>query len=226
MSTQYIYLVRHGESKQNIDLKNGSKHLDTPDHDVELTENGHAQAYAAGKFLNQFINAKSPKEVMMYVSPFRRTRETKEEILKQITPEIIKEDAMLVELDFGIFNGIPKSRLPEIYPEEWAKYQHERTHYGKFFARRAGGERPLDCEARQRIFLTTLYHDMETNPANHIIIIGHGAQLSCLNKAMFNHSHEWYSLHKNPGNASIRLITIEDGKMTDRGYIHGGSEDG
>lgn len=234
--TYHLYLVRHGESIQNT-----HENVDgLPDHAIPLTERGKQQAHDAGKFMRDFLIQRWPMSIQMWVSPFRRTRQTAEEISRAIgdieyTTEgsecsffaqwDYKEDDMLTELQFGLFNNIPKEEVPNIYPTEWAWFQNERSNKGKFFARRPGGESPFDCAIRQKLFLDTLYRDIQGGHCpEHIIIVGHGAALNVLRKCIFHYSYEWYEDELNPGNCSIQhvLLRPQSGNNRDLGYIYGG----
>lgn len=227
MSQQFIYLIRHGESEQNVAIRGSDYRFYKPDHAVQLTDLGKKQADRAGEFLRRYIGKNTrgePIRVCVYNSPYARTRTTRDGILQHIPPASIKEDDMLVELQFGLFDGLPKHAIPKIHPEEYANYQRDRQYQGKFFARRPGGESPLDCEIRQKLFLETLFRDFPHIQSDHILIIGHGAQLTVLRKAIFHYSYEWYEAQPNPGNCSIQLITRTDGVMEDTGYIYGKAE--
>ena len=54
----------------------------------------------------------------MWVSPYRRTRETAEVICRYVTPGTIKEDDMLAELQFGIFDGLSDDEAASAFPAE------------------------------------------------------------------------------------------------------------
>lgn len=232
---KYLYLVRHGESIQNIGLCND---LRIPDHAAYLTELGKEQAHNAGEFLAKTLENEPPDYIMMYVSPYERTRQTAKAILEHLTVSTVTEDEMLTELQFGIFDGLPKAQVEKEYPTEWERFQNSRQFNGKFYARRPGGESPLDCEIRQRLFLDSLRRDFAHGCPDHIIIVGHGAALNILRKAIFRYSHEWYETEPNPGNCSIQLLRLNNYglrrpsrvggdaittlKDEDVGYIYGG----
>ena len=84
---KHLYLVRHGESTQNVGV---DKELRIPDHAVPLTPRGWEQAQKAGEFLGLILMGKAPEDVAMWVSPYRRTRETAEVICRYVTPGTIK----------------------------------------------------------------------------------------------------------------------------------------
>ncbi len=215
---KHLYLVRHGESIQNVGI---NERLRQPDHAVMLTDKGHGQAFSAGLFLKDRLKEIDKSDIVMWRSPYKRTRETSEEILKNIEVSNIKEDDMLTELQFGIFDSIPKDKIKEQFPYEWEHFQNNRRFNGKFYARRPGGESPFDCEIRQKLFIDTLFRDFKKGSPDHIIIVGHGAALNIFRKAMFHYSHEWYEAEPNPGNGSIMYITLDNGDNKDLGYIHG-----
>ena len=215
---KHLYLVRHGESTQNVGV---DKELRIPDHAVPLTPRGWEQAQKAGEFLGLILMGKAPEDVAMWVSPYRRTRETAEVICRYVTPGTIKEDDMLAALQFGIFDGLSDDEAASAFPAEWARYQNARRFNGKFYARKPEGESPFDCAIRQKLFVDTLYRDFARGGPDSIIIVGHGAALKILRKVIFHYSYEWYETEPNPGNCSIMHIKLDNKGRTnlDDGFI-------
>ena len=217
-----LYLVRHGESKQNVGINFEER---IPDHAVELTEKGLTQADAAGQFLADLLKDEPKENIVMWRSPYQRTRQTSNGILRHVSVNKIKEDDMLVELQFGVFDNIPPERREEVLPEFYAYYKNARRFNGKFYARMPCGESPFDCEIRQKLWLESLYRDINKgNHPEHVIVVGHGAQLRLLRKAIFHYPHEWYADTKNPGNCSIVQVVLSPQKNMSRGYIYGTCE--
>ena len=221
-----IYLVRHGESLLNAGGEE-AKHI--PDHALPLTEKGKQQALEAGEVLLEEIQKGLRTEKWrMWVSPYKRTRETAELINKtlQLKPNDIKEDSMLVEMDFGLFDGLSKAEMQEMYPVEWAKFQKDKLEKGKFFARRPGGESALDVEMRVRLFLDTIFRDYNSGGPDNLIVVCHGALINVFLKAFLHKSHEWYYEQGNPSNCSIIKIRRHGGGVLSTWqYIHGGAEE-
>lgn len=216
---KHLYLVRHGESIQNVGI---NEKLRIPDHAIPLTKEGERQAAAVAMFLSEVALSKVPKDnVVMWVSPYQRTRQTAQIILDRLLISDVKEDDMLTELQFGIFDSIPLDKLPSLFPDEVARYQNNLRFNGRFYARFPGGESPFDCEIRQKLFLDTLFRDINGGCPDHIIIVGHGAALKLLRKAIFHYSHEWYANEANSDNCSVQSIILNAGKNTDAGYIYG-----
>lgn len=218
---KHIYLIRHGESIQNVGI---NEKLRIPDHAITLTDNGHIQAEAMAKWVEQKLrNIDTASRAALWISPYKRTEQTAKHLTDRVSFKSVKRDDMLTELQFGIFDSIPKDRIKEIFPIEWEAFQNNRRFNGKFYARRPGGESPFDCEIRQKLFIDTLFRDFDKHPEiDTIVIVGHGAALTCLRKAMFHHSYEWYEAEPNPGNCSIIRLVLDNGDNTDEGYIYGG----
>lgn len=219
-----ILLVRHGESIQN----NHTNDQFLPDHAIPLTDNGREQAVKAGEFLESYLGSGKINQVhTIWTSSYKRTRETAEGInsVLKLPQRIIKEDDMLVEMQFGLFHNLTKEECAEKFPYEWQRYMMERQYNGKFFARRPGGESPFDVTIRQKLFIDTLYRDInKLDKPSIFIIVGHGGSITSFRKAFFHYSYEWYAAAKNPGNCSIQLIRLSDTGNRDVGYIYGYAE--
>lgn len=217
----HLFLVRHGESIQNT---GDNFEMRIPDHAIYLTPYGHKQADLAGQVLKRWClnNIGDPSTGRMWVSPYLRTRQTAEELNKHLNIKDIREDDMLTEMQFGIFDSLPKSKIKELYPVEWETFQNSRRFNGKFYARRPGGESPFDCMIRQRLFIDTLFRDINAGTCPDIVVIvGHGAQISCFRKAMFHYDYEWYEKEPNASNCSIQHIILDNKNNKDAGYIYG-----
>lgn len=221
-----LWLVRHGESEQNSRMLGGPGD-DWPDHAVPLTERGAWQAAGAAEALSCELDecdALDPDRTVCYVSPYLRAQRTANALAKRMRWLKIYTDDMLAEQDFGLFDGLLTSEIREKYPDEYAAFRRSRKYNGKFFARRPNGESPLDVEVRQRLFLKNLEDYVKAHPmTRHVIVVGHGAQLTVLRKTILGESHVWYEKQPNPGNASIQKLTVneKDGPV-DRGYAYGG----
>src|ERR1700760_2359790 len=79
---QLIILVRHGQSEGN---KNRDIHQYIPDHRVKLTPQGWLDAEGAGRNLKQLL--RKDDTIRIFTSPYRRTRETTEGILRTVTAD-------------------------------------------------------------------------------------------------------------------------------------------
>lgn len=105
-----IIVIRHAQSEGN---QNRQIHQTIPDHRVKLTPEGWTQAHEAGRSLRSMLRPDDTLQI--YTSPYRRTRETTEGILRTLTsdepePSLFNRQAIKVfeeprlrEQDFGNF---------------------------------------------------------------------------------------------------------------------------
>ena len=102
-------------------------------------------AHEAGLAIDQHLtelfgepNEKSATK--LYVSPFTRTRETAEGLLDGVNGQglrrwisSVEESPLLVEQDWGLFEGSGIDDAPKKYPNEWKRAQDIAKHQGKFW---------------------------------------------------------------------------------------------
>jgi len=135
-----IKLVRHAESRANVGEVAAHE---MGDHLIPLTPRGQAQARAAGAA----IGADFLRDALVYVSPYRRTRETLDNILagsglgaEELGALRVYDDPRLREVEHG---------YEPIEPQEELRKTH-----GWFYYRFRGGESPADCYDRTSGFLS------------------------------------------------------------------------
>jgi broad specificity phosphatase PhoE len=166
-----IILIRHAQSEGN---KNRDIHQFIPDHRVKLTQHGWTQvcfspdlhptvanrhqAEEAGRQLRSLL--RPDDTLQFYTSPYRRTRETTEGILRTLTSDdptpspfprnkiTVFEEPRLREQDFGNFQ--PCSA-------EMERMWQERADYGHFFYRIPDGESAADAYDRVSGFNESLW---------------------------------------------------------------------
>ena len=109
-----LWLVRHGQSQGNVarDLAHEAGHslidLDLRDVDVPLSDLGHQQAEAAGRWFADLAEADKPEVLLS--SPYIRAKQTAEAICAAgglaggAKPTVI--DERLREREFGVFDGL------------------------------------------------------------------------------------------------------------------------
>jgi broad specificity phosphatase PhoE len=160
-----IKLVRHGESLANTGEVNPR---DIGDHVVPLSPHGHAQARQTG----QLIGREFLEQALIYVSPYRRTRETLDGVLAGASlapPELVglraHEDPRLREVEHGYELVEPQEEL-------------RKTH-GWFFYRFKGGESPADCYDRTCTFLESMMRQVERKGSERALIVTHGLTIRC-----------------------------------------------
>ena len=107
---QRIILVRHGQSRGNVDHHEYAR---TPDNRVALTDLGIEQARAVGIKLREVVGT---SEVKFFLSPYKRTRQTFEHISAAFDESQIRkvvEDPRLREQDFANFQVSPLEGMKE-----------------------------------------------------------------------------------------------------------------
>jgi len=160
-----IKLVRHGESEANI---NKVLAHEIGDHAVQLSERGEEQALQAGTLIGtDFLRG-----ALLYVSPYKRTRQTLDGILR---------GSGLDEAERRAIRAYEDPRLREVeHGYNSTKEQHElRRLHGWFYYRFAGGESPADCFDRTSSFLESMMRQVERKNAERVLIVTHGLTIRC-----------------------------------------------
>ena len=202
-----IILIRHGESLGNVDE---SAYVLTPDWKVPLTDRGRKQAYEAGKELSDIIGEDG--KVFFYYSPYKRTRETVEELqaaLKWKWPDIddriisTREEPRISEQQFGNFQNV----------EEVFESKQERHEFGRFYYRFKSGEAGLDVYSRVSSFISTLVRDCQQYQKAgydldeiNVVIITHGLSLRLFLMRWFQFSVQEFEASENPDNAQLVVM--------------------
>jgi broad specificity phosphatase PhoE len=139
-----IYLVRHGETVWNVAGRQQG-HLDSP-----LTERGVAQARAAGRALRQVLP--DLRDVIVETSPLGRARQTATLLCAEldISPDNIVVSPLLIEHDFGTWQGLTFAQIDQRYPDARQQREAEKWDY-----RVEGGESYALLSVRARRWLGT-----------------------------------------------------------------------
>ena len=107
-----IVLIRHGETEANrLNVFRGRL-------DVRLNENGRRQAEEIGEAL------KGRNISKIYSSPLTRAVETGEAVSKKLGLELIIDEGFN-NINLGLWQGVPKEKVQEIYPELWGQWVHD-----------------------------------------------------------------------------------------------------
>jgi 2,3-bisphosphoglycerate-dependent phosphoglycerate mutase len=217
-----IFLVRHGESEGNVDP---AIHGRTADHAIPLSTRGRDQAREAGRrldaiFAERWGTVDDAPPVRLWVSPYRRTRETAGAIAAEAGRWIhdTREHILLCEQQFGLFDGVPDEDLPVRFPDEWAHYDRCCRFEGKFWARMPLGESRFDVCQRVHQAFGTFHRDAAVHGLGDLIVICHGVTLRAFVMMWCHLSPEWFEAEPNPDNCAIRLID----RGVDRGYLFPG----
>lgn len=208
-----MFLIRHGESIMNTN----ENYDNLPDHAVYLTQKGREQASEAGKFMKQYVAEEKIdlSKARLWISPYKRTRETAELFNQHVGITDIQEDFRIVEQQYGLFDGLSDKEIEEEFPRELKVFERNSEHKGKFYARYPDGESAFDVAIRVKSFIGSIIRDFDKKGTETLFIVSHGLTTRIILQTWLKHSPEWLSDERNPKNCSIRLI---DGKDDD-GYI-------
>lgn len=200
MKPKRIILVRHGQSEANVDKTIYSK---IPDHEIKLTLLGEQEALAAGAEIAELIGQET---VHVYLSPFKRTRQTYGKISQSIQQNVVEiwEEPRIREQEFGHWNMI----------DNRAEVFAERAQYGKFYFRLPGGESPADVYDRMSTFLESMHRAFERPdfPQN-CLIVSHGAAIRVFMMRWFRLTVEEFLDLRNPFNCQLIVLEM-NGKGT------------
>ncbi len=176
-----LWLVRHGQSQGNVarDLADQAGHsviaLDLRDVDVPLSDLGHRQAEAAGRWFAALPEAERPEVLLS--SPYVRARQTAEAICKAGGlaggAKATVLDERLREREFGVFDGLTTRGIRERYPDEAA----HRTKMGKFYHRAPGGESWADVILRLRSAMNSIALQYE---GRRVLVVCHQVVVLCM----------------------------------------------
>ncbi|MEO7635950.1 MAG: histidine phosphatase family protein [Sphingomicrobium sp.] len=176
-----LWIVRHGQSQGNVAREAADEagasviDLDLRDVDVPLSELGHSQADATGRWFAALPDDEKPE--VLLASPYVRARQTAEAICKAgglsggSKPTVL--DERLREREFGVFDGLTITGIREKYPEEAA----HRAKMGKCYHRPPGGESWADVILRLRSALNSIYLQYADK---RVMIVCHQVVVLCL----------------------------------------------
>jgi len=168
-----VFLLRHGLSEANMDKTANAR---KPDHAIELAgspesddphENGHAQAYLAGKAFVAHIlerdGGRQKRRLRLLVSPYLRTQQTSDGFQRALDEAGFvydRREAMeMREISFGLYDGLEDHELKELFPREHAHYQKHVEFSGELFAPMPMGESRIQVGDRVKALFGTILRD-------------------------------------------------------------------
>ncbi|KAL6705057.1 hypothetical protein ACN47E_007316 [Coniothyrium glycines] len=204
-----IILIRHAQSEGN---KNRDIHQFIPDHRVKLTQHGWTQAEEAGRQLRSLL--KPDDTLQFFTSPYRRTRETTEGILRTLTSDdpspspfprnkiTVFEEPRLREQDFGNFQ--PCSA-------EMERMWQERADYGHFFYRIPDGESAADAYDRVSGFNESLWRSFtDENFPSVCVLVTHGLMSRVFLMKWYHWSVEYFEDLRNVNHCEFIIMKRSD----------------
>jgi broad specificity phosphatase PhoE len=197
-----LIFIRHGESQGNIDP---NIYFTIPDNKIALTENGKSQAVEASKKLKDIIK---DEKVKFIYSPFMRTKQTLENILKIFDKNkiVVQEDPRIREQEWGNFQD----------ENEMKKINEERRKCGRFYYRFPTGESGADVYDRVSNFLCSFYRGFNVNIEDsecsykkifdNIVIVSHGLFIRLFLMRYFRWTVDKFEKLDNPSNCEIIVL--------------------
>lgn len=176
-----LWLVRHGQSQGNVardvaqEAGSAVIDLDLRDVDVPLSDLGHRQAEAAGRWFAALPEEERPEVLLS--SPYVRARQTAEAICRAgglaggAKSTVL--DERLREREFGVFDGLTTRGIKEKFPEEAA----HRAKMGKFYHRAPGGESWADVILRLRSAMNSIALQYEDR---RVLVVCHQVVVLCM----------------------------------------------
>ena len=160
-----LYIARHGETLWNAENKVSGRT------DVPLSERGLEQARILAE------NARGKGIDVIIASPLQRARQTAQAVSDAIGVAV-QIDERLMELNFGIFEGAPRSD-----PE----FRHTRS---QFPTRYPGGESAFDLAYR---VYSLLYDVKRDYPDKTVLLVCHGGVCRMVRSFFLDLTNEEYS---------------------------------
>ncbi|KAJ9654922.1 hypothetical protein H2198_006104 [Neophaeococcomyces mojaviensis] len=202
-----IIIIRHAQSEGNRDK---AIHQNTPDHKVDLTDDGKQQAREAGKKLRSLL--REDDSLHFFISPYKRTRQTTEGILETLCSNEpapspfqrhhikVYEEPRLREQDFGNFQ--PGT-------DEVERLWRERAAYGHFFYRIPNGESGADVYDRVSSFNGSLWRRFkEDQMASVAVLVTHGLCSRVFLMAWYHYSVEFFEDLRNINHCEFLVMKL------------------
>ena len=113
-----VLLVRHGATEWSVNGRHTGRT------DLPLTDDGVDQAASLQPVLARLIAERSPGGVVdpiVFSSPLRRARDTAAEAMPGAE---VEETSMLLEVDYGRYEGLRNDEIREVRGDEWSVFAH------------------------------------------------------------------------------------------------------
>ncbi|KAK1816058.1 hypothetical protein LTR12_009561 [Friedmanniomyces endolithicus] len=226
-----IILIRHAQSEGN---QNREIHQIIPDHRVKLTETGWQQAEGAGRRLRALL--KPDDTLQVFTSPYRRTRETTEGILRTLTARHDPDDTDSTPSPFSR-NNIKVWEEPRLREQDFGNFQpcsaemermwRERADYGHFFYRIPNGESAADAYDRVSGFNESLWRQFTDDDFPSVtVLVTHGLMTRVFLMKWYHWSVEYFEDLRNINHCEFIIMKRNDdnGKFLLQNHLRTWSE--
>ena len=176
-----LWVVRHGQSAGNVARDaaeaGGASIIDIADRDMDvpLSDLGHEQSVALGRWFAELPVAQRPDVVLH--SPYERASQTARYVIEALGARrkdiAIRCDERLREKEFGILDRLTALGIKQQHP----KLAEQRARVGKFYFRPPGGESWCDVILRLRSVLDMVVRDYSER---RVVIVAHQVIVLCL----------------------------------------------
>ena len=212
-----LVIVRHGESARNAAKKGSTYFADEearasvagiPDHLIQLTPKGLAQARVTGVHLKQRFGTFD----YAYTSGYSRTDQTLSGLLEAYTAEErqkirIRTNLFIRERDPGYTYDMTTAEAEAAFP--YLKKYWEM--FGGYFGAPPGGESLAKVSERVYLFLNMLFRD---RVGQNILIVTHGGTIRCIRTLLehwdYQRSTAW-PRGESPKNCGVTVYQFDPG---------------
>lgn len=187
MPTKHIYLVKHGETEENLWGIHQGQAVGG-----RLSTRGNADIRKVGDSLA----AVGVTVDQMLVSPMSRCRESAALLTATLTPADVRVEERLAAKNSGYLGGRPR---------EFAATEAARRGIPIHQLRTPGGESSEDVQRRY----VQLWDEICAGPHRTTVLIGHGGGIACLLLWLTGNGFDRYLDHV-PGSAGVTWVEVDD----------------
>lgn len=187
MRTKYIYLVKHGETEENLRGIHQGQAVGG-----RLSHRGSDDIRKVGDSLA----AADVTVDQMLVSPMSRCRQSAALLTAALTPADVRVDERLAAKNSGYLGGRPR---------ELAGAEATRRGVPIHQLRTPGGESSEDVQSRY----ARLWEEVCAGPHRTTVLIGHGGGIACLLLQLTGNGFDRYLEHV-PGSAGVTWVEVDD----------------
>ena len=187
MRTKHIYLIKHGETEENLRGIHQGQAVGG-----RLSEQGRDDIRAVGGCL---AAARIIVDQML-ISPMSRCRESAALLTALTPPADAREDERLAAKNSGHLGGRPRELAAAEAARDGVPIHQHRT---------LGGESSEDVQARY----VDLWNEVCAGPHRTTVLLGHGGGLACLLLWLTGSGFERYLQHV-PGSAGVTWVEVDN----------------
>ena len=161
-----LYLMRHGQSRSNLDLDEYSR---IPNPLIEITEEGQKQAREAGNRIVGHMGSLAAMRhpIFVWSSPYARAAQSAIYVRDRFAHCNYREDVLLIEQNYGLAIGEPST---EAFCQKCPQQTQLLFRAGKMYTTLPQGESKTDVAVRAELFL----HKIMPYDFRHVVVSHQG----------------------------------------------------